>query len=391
MSRTVAPTAAPLSAEAWRAAWATLSQPAGREADHFAAQFAAWSGAAAAWPTASGRAALLLVLQAMHDLRPSRHEVLLPAYTCPVLVPAIEAAGLRPVLVDLTVPEMAFDLAMGAERASEQTLAVIHVHPFGLPRPIQPVRTIADRVGAWLIEDCAQAMGAPVGADGDAALFSLGPGKALSTGGGGLLTANHAALTAQIHRRYATWPLPNRRQSLLALLRLAATAAAFRPLGWRLVTALRLNGLGDSEALRGVRTARLSEGQAAVAQRLLPSLHEVNAARRQRARSIQRQLPRVAPIQTVPVASPDEAIYLRLPLLVADDRRDALLNALQQARLGAGRMYPAPLHRLFPALADRDFDGAETIAERLITLPTHHHVGPTEIARIVATVAKGVG
>src|SRR5664279_3781006 len=43
----------------------------------------------------SGKAALVLILQALHEIYPERDEVLIPAYTCYSVPSAIIRAGLR--------------------------------------------------------------------------------------------------------------------------------------------------------------------------------------------------------------------------------------------------------------------------------------------------------
>ena len=66
----------------------------------FARDLTALTGCPSVHLTASGRAAFFLILEAGKRLRPDRCEVVLPAYTCPVLAYATCAAGLRVRLVD---------------------------------------------------------------------------------------------------------------------------------------------------------------------------------------------------------------------------------------------------------------------------------------------------
>ena len=143
---------------------------------------------------ASGRTALYLLLR---DLRqasdnPERREVIMPAYTCPSLAKVALDVELRPRFVDISPHTLALHVDQLEAEASERTLAVILVHPFGLPQPVDHIQALAHAAGAVVIEDAAQAMGAhlggrPVGTHGDFGLFSLGPGKPISTGGGGIV------------------------------------------------------------------------------------------------------------------------------------------------------------------------------------------------------------
>ena len=81
---------------------------------------------------------------------------------------------------------------------------------------------------------------------------------------------------------------------------------------------------------------------------------------------------------------------MRLPLLAADaESRQALLGALDAAGIGATGSYPAAIvdipelrGRLDPR--DRDGPGARTVAARIVTLPTHPYLRPSDIESIAA-------
>ncbi len=104
---------------------------------------AAMTGSPSLHLTASGRAAFFLILEACKRQRPGRDEVVLPAYTCPVLAYAAQAAGLRLRLVDMEPQTLDYDRAALARAIGPRTLAVVSVHPLGLPRPLDDVRASA--------------------------------------------------------------------------------------------------------------------------------------------------------------------------------------------------------------------------------------------------------
>ena len=81
-------------------------------------------------PPASGRAAFFLILEACKRQRPGRDEVVLPAYTCPVLAYAARAAGLR---VRLVLGERGFEVA----RAGVEPVVVIRAHTAALLRLVR--------------------------------------------------------------------------------------------------------------------------------------------------------------------------------------------------------------------------------------------------------------
>ena len=361
--------------------------------------------------------------QAPHH--PARREVLLPAYTCPALVKVTLDAGLSPRLIDISPDTLAFKPGLLAEAIGQQTLAVIYVHPFGIPQPLEEVITLAGSVGAIVIEDAAQALGArlagrPAGVSGDFGLFSLGPGKPLSTGGGGILCVNNGQYTRlleEVWEKLLPPPIPKGHavsqspisqspisnlptsHSVWALLRLTASALAFHPVGWRLATRLGLHHLGEHEASWGYTLRGLTPAQAGVGLALLERLEAINQQRRENACRLIAHLQELDFVQFPCLAPTAEPIYLRLPVIVdSEERRERLFQRLWKAGLGVGRMYRRALAEFFPQLAlhppippygeyyagstTETYPGAERVARCLLTLPTHHYLAQTDIDHI---------
>lgn len=128
-----------------------------------------------------------------HLFRMSGRQVaILPAYTCRVVVEAARLAGLETRFVDI-------DLAtfnMPEERVADVVSAdsvIVATHQFGIPCDMARLVRIAEDSGAFLIEDCAAALGStiagtPVGGFGHAAVYSFEATKVLTLGMGGLIT-----------------------------------------------------------------------------------------------------------------------------------------------------------------------------------------------------------
>lgn len=352
----------------------------GRALTKFQAGLTAYLGQPVSLLASSGRASLYLLLDSLRQLHPGRTTVLLPAYTCPALVKVILDVGLTPELLEMATTGFGVTPGRVEAQLSQRTLALIWVHPFGLPQPIPAIQQAVKAAGALFIEDTAQAIGAkvesrPVGTLGDFGLFSLGPGKALSLGGGGFVTVNNQFYQEAIHQQEKRLrPASNG----VALGRLLALRLVFHPAGWRFATGLGLHRLGEQENSWGYRLTKLSEAQAAIGCRLLPRLDDFNQQRRENGRMILAMSGRELP--------PDEgAIYLRLPLRTP--RREELYQRLWTAGIGAGRLYGRPLTQIFPHLTSQPYPQAQTLADQLLTLPTHHYLTPTDIEKI-ATLIK---
>ncbi len=157
-------------------------------------------GSTHAIATASGREALLTILDAL-GLGPG-DELIVPAYTLGELLPLIAARGIVCVAADIDAGTLNVTPASVAARIGPRTAAILVDHLFGAPCEIDAFVALAQRHGLALIEDCAHAAGAAVGARrvggfGHAALFSLEVSKGVPTFGGGMLATSDAQLASR--------------------------------------------------------------------------------------------------------------------------------------------------------------------------------------------------
>jgi dTDP-4-amino-4,6-dideoxygalactose transaminase len=136
----------------------------------------------------SGRSGLLLILKAIGLLE--GQEVLLQAFTCNAAVNPILSFKAVPVYVDIE-ETLNMDPEDLKRKITEKSRAVIIQHTFGWPSKIEEVRKIAQENNLFLIEDCAHSLGASFkeeycGSFGDAAFFSFGRDKIISSVFGGM-------------------------------------------------------------------------------------------------------------------------------------------------------------------------------------------------------------
>ena len=334
---------------------------------------------------ASGRAGLHLLLKSLSASMPDRSLVLLPAYTCPALVRVILDTGLQPCPIDISPHTLAFDREQLRLQLNERVLAVIPVHPFGIPQEIDEVLALAHAAGAVVIEDAAQAFGArwqgkPVGGRGDFGLFSFGPGKPLALGGGGAICTDDAVQAERLDAEWKRLPRPTLRDSAMALARIVSFRLGTHPRGWWLVDRLGLNSWGDDPSSWGYNVHPLSAAQARLGLRLLPSLDRVNQVRRENALRLRDCLMELSFVHIPQPEGRAEPMYLRLPVILdSEDRRERLYLSLQQAGIGGGRMYRYALPEIFPEMNASHWRGAEQVARRLLTLPTHHYMTAGDI------------
>lgn len=129
--------------------------------------------------------------------------VVLQPLTCAVVPNAILATGATPLYVDVDDTYNIDPTALEQVIASTTGIrAVIVQHTFGQPADIERIQLLCARSDILLIEDCAHALGAThnkknVGTFGDAAIFSFGRDKVISSVSGGALLINSVELFSQ--------------------------------------------------------------------------------------------------------------------------------------------------------------------------------------------------
>ena len=391
LPRHVPPTGAPLPLAAWL-------RGAGSRADATAAfrrSLADYLGVRWTFAAASGRSALRLLLDTLKQ-QPhlqQRNEVVVPGYTCPSVVKVILDAGLMPRPVEMNALTLNMQPDALAAAVGRQTLAVLIVHPFGMPVDVTPAAQWARDAGALLIEDAAQSMGArqagrPVGTHGDVGLYSLGPGKPLSVGGGGILATDDPELAEALAvARSALAPLDTV-TDVWTWLRAALFSLAFQPTLWYWATRAGAQRVGEREESWGYTLRELGARQAAAGQALLANLDAVNRVRSAHAARLIELLGNDGAYEFPrPDGVDPQPIYLRLPLLMADPARaEALVGRAAAAGLGVGRMYARTIAEFFPHLNLPTLPGATRIATTLVTLPTNHHMRPADLMRLAHLV-----
>ena len=143
----------------------------------------------------SGTAAVHLAIAALDP--EAGDEFIVPPITDMGTILPIIWQNCIPVFADVDVRTLTIDPVNVERRITSRTRAIIAVHLAGQPCDMSALRSIADRHGLVLIEDCAQAFwaehrGRLVGTLGHMACFSLQQSKHITCGEGGLMTTSNA-------------------------------------------------------------------------------------------------------------------------------------------------------------------------------------------------------
>jgi dTDP-4-amino-4,6-dideoxygalactose transaminase len=347
--------------------------------------------------TSSGSAALLVALQACKSIS-SRRKVILPAYTCPSVLAAVEQAGLQAVLCDLAPGMLGLDRKQLRLLLDSNTIAVIYVHLFGLDVGVTQIYEITKSAGALMIEDAAQAFGNQVngrylGSEGDLTILSFGRGKPLSALHGGAIVVNNGTLVQSSIAAFKELetPLP-RWFGLYYRMLLMAYNILFDPKWFSLPQKLPLYRIGETVYIDRVDVHEMANPARITLASLLPMRERIQRGRAQVAQSFARQLKSSeALFSYIPNHMEMLTGPLRFPLVFKNpSHKRSCLQRLTDLRLGASGSYPVPLNMQagVPGHIAKQgpFPNANHIAECIMTLPTHEYVTARDVAAMVRTI-----
>ena len=334
----------------------------------------------------SGKAALTVILKAL-AASSGRRRVIVPAYTCFSVPSAIVRAGLEVVLCDVEPDTLDFNFAELEGLINEEVLCVVPTHLFGRPADVDRVKRLCEGTGVVVVEDAAQAMGGQsggrlLGTLGDVAFFSLGRGKNLTCGTGGVILARSLPVAEKIIPEYETLPEAPRSEVVRNWLEMVMMRFFIHPLLYWLPAGLPFLRLGETTFDTDFPMYRMDGVRAHQLQGWERHLALANRERAARAGwlidGLDLHRRGIKPI------TGKEAIYLRLPVMVRDrETKEAVCRQSREVGAGLSPNYPATVQEI-PELAgrlvSRKYAGAQEVVDRLVTLPTHQFV--TEVDRL---------
>ena len=356
--------------------------------------------------TCSGTAALVIALSTL-GAESDRREVIVPAYTCPLVALAVAHCGLTLRICDLQSHDMGMDPAALALLCGARTLAIVPTYLGGRVLDITGVLACAASAGAVVIEDAAQAMGArhadgtPVGMLGDIGFYSMAVGKGLTMYEGGALVSRHPLLRARL-RDMANVIVPHQVSwELRRSIELLGYAVFYRPIGLPLVygaslrRALRRN---DAEAAAGDRLPtkialhRIGAWRQSVAARAATRWRDYHVVLRSQANRRKMRLNEIDAIEVIDDTPGAQGVWptllVRMPHGIA---RDAVLAELWGAGVGVGVPFARALPD-YPSLRDivpaADVPNARAFAARVLTITNSPWLDDLTFERIFASLRR---
>ena len=332
----------------------------GEENKRFEENYAKFIGSKYCIGCANGLDALIWIFRAYIELGVMQpgDEVIVPANTYIATILAITENGLKPILVEPKLNTLEIDDELIEKAITPKTKAICIVHLYGRNAYTDKIGALCKKYNLKLVEDNAQAHGCKhidgrtTGSIGDAAGHSFYPGKNLGAlGDGGAVTTSDDAL-AEAVRTLANY-------------------------GSQKKYVFKYTG----------RNSRLDEIQAAVLDVKLKYLVVDNAHRKQVANYYYDHINN--PLITLPDRLPDEQnAYHLFPILVANGKRDALHDYLEQNGVGTVIHYPIAPHKqeCYKEWNYMSFPITECIADNELSLPIGPSIKKADVEKIVCLI-----
>ena len=323
----------------------------------------------------SATAGLHLVLAAM-KLAPG-DEVITTPMTFAATLNTIVLTNGKPVLVDVEPGTYNMDVTKIEKAITKRTRAIMPVHFAGLPVDLDPLYAIAKKHNLRVIEDAAHAIGTEykgkrIGSFGDIQVFSFHPNKNMTTGEGGCVVTRDAKMADDV-----------------ALLR-------FHGMDREAWNRFGKKGSQHYEIIAPGYKYNMMDMQAALGLHQLKALDGFIKRRTELALRYQNLLagwPQLS-LPVAPAYAHLHAWHLYTPLVnpeTAGMDRDAFMQGLKDRTIGTGLHYRAvhlyPYYREQFGFKRGDFPNAESISDRIVSLPLFPTMTDADQDRVIAALA----
>lgn len=354
----------------------------------------------------SGTACLVIAFEHL-KLASARRSIIVPAYTCPLVVRAAARAGLKVLACDLAPGTFDLDEAHLAQLAGPDILCAIATHYGGFLTDVARLRAILPP-GIAIIEDAAQAFGArqnnlATGLAGDIGFYSFALGKGFTLYEGGALVACDAATRAGLLQASQKLVLRQPGREFYRCLEYAMFHGLYNPLGLRLVYGTSKNfWLRRKDEIRAVGDYfdddivlhQVSDWRTSVAARAFCRFPAHLAATRSARHRLLQALAQIDGLNLHAPRTGDEPTgifaFVTLPSAA---QCSAALRHLWRSPLGVSKLFAHALGDyayLAPLLVATSTPHARDLAARTLTITTSPSLRDADIAKIVSGIAQGM-
>jgi dTDP-4-amino-4,6-dideoxygalactose transaminase len=357
--------------------------------------------------TYSGTAAFYLILESLKALS-LKKTIVIPAFICPLLPLAIKRAGFKVALCDIHKDNFNFDIPQLQDLCSgnKDILAIVAVHLGGIPLDFAAIQQIAKNDKIFIVEDCAQSLGAiykgkMVGTLGEFSFFSLCRGKGLTIYEGGIIVTKYEQFIAKINHTIDSLVKDNFLSEGLKIFELFEYWFFYRPKFFWFVFRLpqifwnlqgrKLKALAEYFTI-DFPIHRVSGLRQLIGHINFGRLDKEVGKQRKNAYDYIEKLKGIEGIKLITEPPGCKASYPYLTLLFNDaKKREKALRLFRNSGLGVFQIYDSPItdyDYMKDIVGSEDCPNARYLAERHITLTTNTFLKGEDIDSIVSIIKK---
>lgn len=306
-------------------------------------------------------------------------EVITTPMTFVSTVNSIIHAGATPVFVDVEPNTYNMDISKIEAAITPHTKAIMPVHFTGMSVDLDPLYEIAQKHNLRVIEDAAHAMGSSykgrkIGSFGDIQVYSFHPCKNMTTAEGGALSVHDAETAKKIR------------------------VQRFHGIAKDAWDRYSKDGHQHIDVITPGHKYNMSDLQAAIG---IPQLQKLDTMNAQRQKHVERYEKAFKDWDEITL--PQDATYENLNafhiygILINPEKarglnRDTLMAELKSYHIGTGLHYPAvhlfDYYKKTYGFKKGDFPRAETISDRILSLPLFPHMTEEQQDRVISALGR---
>jgi dTDP-4-amino-4,6-dideoxygalactose transaminase len=322
----------------------------GPEVAAFESEFSAFVSGRHCIAVNSGTSGLHMALIAV-GVRPG-DEVIVPSFTFAATANSVCLAGGKPVFVDIDPRTFNIDPAAIEAAITPRTRGIQPVHLYGQPAAMDQIHAIAKKHNLFIVEDACQAHlatfnGTPVGAFGDAGVFSFYPTKNMTSGEGGMITTADDEI--------------------------ARTSRLLRNQG--------MEKRYENEVV-GFNT-RMTDIHAAIGRVQVTKVQGWTAQRQANAKFYDENLKGVV---TPYVGAGASHVYHQYTIRIPGHNRDEFAAEMLKRGVGSGVYYPIPVHQLPSFNLKFDLPNTTAACKEVLSIPVQPSLSQEEVESVVSVI-----
>lgn len=335
-------------------------------------------------------------------------EVILQGFTCVAAVNPIKWTEAKPVFADINSGTYNIDTEEVENKITDKTKAILIQHTFGYPAEIEKILEIAKKKELLVIEDCAHTIGGKykdkyLGRLGDAAIFSLGRDKGISSAFGGVVITNRKSVGKKLMEQENFLAFPEKgwiRKQLLYTVTSFLTKKYYDILSiGKLIHYLSFKlGIIERSTQQVEKKqggfpkhakSRLPNAFAKTALNQLEKLGKINKRRKEIARIYMQEFGNVEGLELPEWDLSIEFFPLRFPLQV--NKAEDLMTAMRVRGVELGDWYDVPVapkevDLLSAGYKQGSCPAAEEVCSKVVNLPIHVNMSRADAGRVVEEV-----